>query len=382
MNPAQSTPTSSATTSSSTTSSTNATTIIAASSESTCGFEGNSDIYGLGIRVGIYLQWLAAIAAEMASPADVDAAQAAEASYQLAMFSGLILVTQDLTIGVFAVEAFLVLLFCFAGVWVGSVPAAARTSGLSSGWWRRWWWSSSSSGGHEEDPPGGGGRWSGSGGALTGPITTTRTTTTTTTTTTTSSSSSSGAGLFRQLLGCVACAYGTWTLFARLRLLPRTACDEVAFFFAPVRLFGWFHDMFKAFFVISLAASTLLLAAELVRRGAALAAVLRNWPPAMIELSSPAPGNNHDDPAAAAAAADPGAGKTTVLLRHALGRVAAWALFIVAVELTLWWNAVRGVYECRTFGQLFPLVLSASNLVGVCRRVAKAVLARKVSFKL
>ncbi|KAL2167645.1 hypothetical protein VTG60DRAFT_946 [Thermothelomyces hinnuleus] len=151
MNLAQSTPTSSATATATTTSSSssNATTIIATSSEPRCGFEGNSDIYGLGIRVGIYLQWLAAIAAEMASPADVEAAQAAAASYQLAMLSGLILVSQDPTIGVFAVEAFLVLLFCFAGVWVGSVPTAARTPGLFTGWW---WWSSSS-GGHDEDPP-------------------------------------------------------------------------------------------------------------------------------------------------------------------------------------------------------------------------------------
>ena len=34
---------------------------VAAGSEQTCGFQGNGDIYGLGIRVGIYLQWLASI---------------------------------------------------------------------------------------------------------------------------------------------------------------------------------------------------------------------------------------------------------------------------------------------------------------------------------
>lgn len=27
---------------------------------SSCGFEGNPDFYGLGIRVGIYLQWITA----------------------------------------------------------------------------------------------------------------------------------------------------------------------------------------------------------------------------------------------------------------------------------------------------------------------------------
>lgn len=299
--------------------------------------------------MGIYLQWLAAIAAELASPVDVEAAQTAAASYQLAMLSGLILVTQDRTLGVLAVETFLILLFCFAGVWVASVPSV-RSSGLSAVIWPR---------GAERGLDGG--RGGDEGGPMSG-LTRHRSTTTST-------------GLFRQLLGCIVCAYGTWTLSVGLDTMPRSACDEVAFFFAPVRLFGWFHDMFKAFFIINLTASSVLLAVEVAQRGSSLAAALREWPPAFVNTSSAA---REED----TAAVRPGGGKTTVLLRQSLSGIVALGLFIVSVELTLSWNAVRGVYGCGTFGQLFPLVLSASNLLGVCRRVVTAVMTRRLCIKL
>lgn len=328
------------------------TTTTTISSSPTCGFNGNSDIYGLGIRIGIYLQWLAAIIAELASPANVEAAQATAASYQLAMLSGLILVTQDRTLGVLAVEAFLMQLFCFAGVWVASAPAV-RSSGLFATVWPRG--AEGGPGLAREDRVGGGG------GALSG-LTRRRSTTT-------------SAGLFRQLLGCVVCAYGTWTLFVGLDVLPRTACDEVAFFFAPVRLFGWFRDMLKAFFIIGLTASSLVLGMEVVQRSTVFVVALREWPPAPMKLSSLAAPEDHTT------AARLRGGKKTVLLRQSLSGIIALSLFVVSVELTLSWNAVRGVYGCGTFGQLFPLALSASNLVGVCRQVATAIMSRNMSFK-
>ena len=57
-------------------------------------------------------------------------------------------------------------------------------------------------------------------------------------------------------------------LFTALTVGAVVLLLAVAFFFAPVRLFGWFRDMFKAFFIISLAqvAVILLLAALLGAR--------------------------------------------------------------------------------------------------------------------
>ncbi|KAI2615695.1 hypothetical protein GGR54DRAFT_265220 [Hypoxylon sp. NC1633] len=39
--------------------------LLPAASEDSCGFEGNPDLYGLGIRLGIYLQWIATFIANM-----------------------------------------------------------------------------------------------------------------------------------------------------------------------------------------------------------------------------------------------------------------------------------------------------------------------------
>ncbi|KAL2153831.1 hypothetical protein VTH82DRAFT_2506 [Thermothelomyces myriococcoides] len=299
--------------------------ISSSSSEPVCGFKGTSDIYGLGIRVGIYPQWLAAIAAEMASPDDMKVAQAAAANYQLAMLSGLILVTQDPRFRVFAVEAFLILLFCFAGVWVGSAPATT-------------WGSSRALFLSPRRPVGAA--------------------------TTAIRDDAAIVLLLQLLLGCLACAYGTWTLFAGLRRLRRTECDEMAFFFAPVRLFGWFQDMFKVFYVISLVVSTMFLAFEFVM-WLRLRETRRSEQQTSLSPSSP-PAHT---------------GRTEVPVRHTLGRVISWTIFIVAVELTLRWNGIQGVNECRTFGQLFPLVISASNLLGVCYRVAYAVLKGRILFR-
>ena len=41
------------------------------SASQTCGFTGNSDIYGLGIRLGVYLQWVAALISVVSSRATI-----------------------------------------------------------------------------------------------------------------------------------------------------------------------------------------------------------------------------------------------------------------------------------------------------------------------
>ncbi len=51
----------------------------------------------------------------------------------------------------------------------------------------------------------------------------------------------------------------------------------------------------------------------------------------------------------------------TISARKLLGGIAAITTFILAVEFTLRWNNIRGVYTCGNFSQLFPLVVGATN---------------------
>jgi hypothetical protein len=38
-----------------------------------CAVTGNLDLYGIGIRIGIYAQWLATLIADLLTPSEVDA---------------------------------------------------------------------------------------------------------------------------------------------------------------------------------------------------------------------------------------------------------------------------------------------------------------------
>jgi hypothetical protein len=43
----------------------------------------------------------------------------------------------------------------------------------------------------------------------------------------------------------------------------------------------------------------------------------------------------------------------------------AFGMTITATELTIRWNNIRGVYSLATVGQLIPLVIAASGVIGL-----------------
>jgi hypothetical protein len=58
-----------------------------------CGFSGNMDLYGVGIRVGLYLQWIATLLTTLFRPGDEDPIRVVNLLIQSAIFIGLILLT-------------------------------------------------------------------------------------------------------------------------------------------------------------------------------------------------------------------------------------------------------------------------------------------------
>jgi hypothetical protein len=60
---------------------------------SVCGFSGNSDVYGLGVRLGTYLQWLSSIIALNLSREEANFMYGMNVCYQLATLAGTIWVT-------------------------------------------------------------------------------------------------------------------------------------------------------------------------------------------------------------------------------------------------------------------------------------------------
>lgn len=55
----------------------------------TCGFAGNQDVYGLGIRLGLYAQWLSTYLSNWLHSANVTKMRSVNTCFQLAMFTAL-----------------------------------------------------------------------------------------------------------------------------------------------------------------------------------------------------------------------------------------------------------------------------------------------------
>jgi hypothetical protein len=77
----------------------------------TCEISGNSDMYGLGIRVGFYVQWLSSPIAAWIAPEEASGLRTANAFFVSATFLGLIIETvlNDLDV----TEIYIVLLLAF-----------------------------------------------------------------------------------------------------------------------------------------------------------------------------------------------------------------------------------------------------------------------------
>lgn len=79
---------------------------------STCNFSGNADMYGAGIRIGFYLQWLGTILAGWLAPSEVPNMRMSSALFLSATFLALILKTAQDALQL--VEIYIVLLLTFA----------------------------------------------------------------------------------------------------------------------------------------------------------------------------------------------------------------------------------------------------------------------------
>jgi hypothetical protein len=86
-----------------------------------CQFEGNNDMYGLGIRLGYYLQWYGAILARWIAPSEVKAIGFSIDIFVAATFLALIVLTANDVDSLQPVETYIVLLLMF-GSYLALVP--------------------------------------------------------------------------------------------------------------------------------------------------------------------------------------------------------------------------------------------------------------------
>ncbi|UQC88565.1 uncharacterized protein CLUP02_14090 [Colletotrichum lupini] len=275
------------------------------------GFEGNSDIYGLGVRIGVYLQWCTSILAQNFYEPAVEGMQDANSTYQLAMTCGFMFITSRPSEGLKTIEGYIALLFCFAGACISSLQNRSAFSTVLSK-------------NGVGEPPRRRVRTAGD-----------------------------------MLLNAIISSYGIWFLFIGIGKLERTVCQERAFFFTSVALFGWFRFFLSAGFILGLLVSTLLLVAQAI--------ILISW------VSNSLDNNINMNQRIFGGVNDPTPNSTrqnqrvdvTISTGQLFGSMLALGLFIAAVEETLDWNNISGVHQCADFSQLFPLMIGATNFARV-----------------
>lgn len=91
---------------------TGTTTSTTGAMDASCAIEGNADMYGLGIRLGFYLQWLASVLANLLmTKAEIHTTRFAMNTYTSAVFVALVV---QITRGTAtALDTYIVLLLCF-----------------------------------------------------------------------------------------------------------------------------------------------------------------------------------------------------------------------------------------------------------------------------
>ena len=172
-----------------------------------CGFSGDTDTYGLGVRLGAYIQWLTSIFAYNLSESEAAAMRAVNSCFQLAMFIGLLYITFQKGADLYAAEAFVVFLLCIGGV--------CFSYKLSLNWktsYRHW------------------GRVK----------------------------PSNVGALFRILLALSTCTYGIWYVFKGLDWMTHTDCSHSGFLFAQVDMYAWPRALLKAIAITSMVITSAL----------------------------------------------------------------------------------------------------------------------------
>lgn len=268
-------------------------------------------MYGMGVRIGCYLQWSTSIFAENFYGPAVEPCRDANTTFQVAMLAGLVLSTGSPKENAIALEGYIALLFCFTSVWIASlqvlsVPKTDHTNSLNF-----------------------------------------------------SDTKRAMRGVGDMLLNTAICSYGIYLLYVGFDQLRRTTCPETIFFFGPVELFGWFRIFLKVVLIISLVGSATSLSLRILSFFQQLSQFISQWGQSYMPQSPCPPSRVR---------------MVKLSFSKLLGSIVGLGIFIVAIELTIAWNNIRHIYECASFSQLFPLVAGATNLSRVVYQLMKSTL--------
>jgi len=285
------------------------------------GIEGNNDMYGLGIRVGVYLQSFALALATVLQQKSYSGIAFAAVLFQLSMLVGVVYVTAT-DDALEAAEAAIITIFTLCSsadtspqLLVGDRPPEQhhRCDLLKL----------KLLGGH--GPPKWEQEWV--------------------------------VPFVKSLVDLGTFVYSVWFWFAGLDVLTHTPCTGYAFFFARVSLYGWLRVLMKIVVVLLMVVRLYLLLSMLD----------------VVKLSDWWCGTTAEDDATDAAAAEEGKAAPDQRVsqfeypRWLAGRVVSAILpvgfWVMVVELMIHWNHISGIYTINTVGQLIPFLTGVGSFL-------------------
>lgn len=266
-----------------------------------CGFVGDDNTYGLGIRIGIYFQWITSSIAYNFVPEEAVTMRGVNNCFQAAMFAGLLFITITKGPELYAVEAFMMLIFCMGGVCSGDNPEVGEAGKEKSKKYAYF-------------------------------------------------DATTLGSLIRFSLGVGFCAYGVWFTFKGMDKMKHPPCSTFAFFLVRVNLYGWFRTFWKIMFTLG----ALMYATIII--GCTPTLVMRYWQFLLAPDKQDSASQNTED-------GDPKAVDTasTSNLTLSTGLI----LFIIGVEMMIRWNHIVGVNSLGSTGQLLPLIIGVGGMFRV-----------------
>jgi hypothetical protein len=298
------------------------------STNTTCGFIGDDNTYGFGIRLGLYIQWITSSIAYNFVPEEAPGQRIVNTCFQLANFAGLLFITftngsAQPSGNLYAVEAYIVLMFCLCGVFTGKPYSSTDTS------------QSQNFALHKASAIG---------------------------------------GIIQMVIGAALVYYAIWYVYIGMDLMYHPPCSQYAFLFVKVvsghfgltttvahrdvqNLYHWFRTLLKVAVTISAVGVTIMILIFVV----ALFCCVKELPVVdtlkwiltfhIDELSQ-----NQQEEASEE--------KPRIRLSN-ISVSLSMVFFILSTELVIRWNHIQGVDTMGSTGQILPIVTAVGSFVTV-----------------
>ncbi|RPB11479.1 hypothetical protein P167DRAFT_536632 [Morchella conica CCBAS932] len=267
-----------------------------------CGFDGDDNTYGLGIRIGVYLQWVTSAIAYGFLPTEAQGVRGVNSCFQAAMFAGLLFITITKGSGLYAVEAYMMLIFCMGGVCSGDAKADGGIFKAKQFAYHK---------------------------------------------------ASNIGGLIRFVLSTGFCVYGLWFFFTGMDHMRHPPCSTWAYFFAKVNLYTWLRTFMKIVFVLMGIIHSIVIFWPIANKLCCTPSTSHD------DTVFGAQSESEPEDTSRSKAEKGLEGTSMVILSGSL------ISFMLTVELMIRWNHIRGVNELGSTGQLLPLIMAIGSFIRV-----------------